>query len=232
MILRKVAFLFGIVFCSPFILLSQNYSEAYSAFDSIVGVEALSLIEGTEYIEDKIVLDDRHQFFQTDRFQTGNLHYNDQHFTGIQLRYDIAQDFLIARIKKTLGEATFKLIPAQVQDFEIGNSQFTYLNSQNIKAGFYQVLAENGNSRLLKKHLRTPKAIRDRDYVHYRFIEEDPIYYLDLEGELVELGSRRSSIRNLPEFRESLNDYYRNNSRLYKRETDRFMRGLFREIAQ
>lgn len=126
--------------------------------DRIIGLENSGLLNGTEYIEQPITLNEQHKYFYSSDFLKGNVKYEGEPYFNIKLKYNIYEDVLLARIKNSSGEPTFKLHTEKVDGFEINNHHFINIISEEAEKkniqGFHEVLLKNPEFGLFKKYNR------------------------------------------------------------------------------
>ena len=73
------------------------YPEAFEVFDFFVGHTNSGVFDGVEYFEKYPVRNNKHKFFNSPNFQLGSLHYANEPYFQVALKYDVYDDLLIAK---------------------------------------------------------------------------------------------------------------------------------------
>ena len=211
----KIHLLFLSVFFISFSTFSQvdSQKKIYSWYDTQNGIENSMLFRGIEYVETDRMINERHKFFKTDKFQKGALMYDGQTFYEVPLKYNIFNDLLLVNLQQGSRNLIFQLISNKVDNFMIGEHQFKYLKSRNnIKLeGFYEVINDQGEFKIYKKHLQNSREIRDKNLAYTEFNREDPEYIYQIGSDNFSLGSRSELMSNFPEFKRQIRSFYKEN---------------------
>lgn len=209
--------------------LTGQEAKTYSWFDETVGLTSTGLYNGVEYIEQHRNINDNHKFFLSKEFIPGTLHYDGQPYFFHLLKYNVFDEVLLVNSRESL----FQLINDKIDGFEIGGHRFI-----NIKAGthqrvmgFYELLLENEQVLVLKKHSRYMNELRDRKFLHYEFKPKNNDYELRYNNEFFKISSRRDVIRIFPGLKREIREIYSSERALRKSNPDKFMIRLFKEIS-
>jgi hypothetical protein len=205
---------------------------AYESFDAVIHIQNTGLANGTEYIEQHIVKNNKHKYLDTPQYQTGTVVYEGQPYFDVDLKYNIYDDLLIVRIPTTGGSAAFELHKEKVSSFTIKNSSFISVKkTQNAKPRFYEVLLDGDHFYLLKKHLKKARKHLDQNFTYFEFEKDSPEYLLSINGDYHNVNSRKSIRKLFPDQEEQIRNFYRSNSSLQKSDPDTFLTLLFKDLA-
>ncbi|GHA40954.1 hypothetical protein GCM10007103_22890 [Salinimicrobium marinum] len=210
----------------------SSVRSAYESFDTAIHVQNTGLANGTEYVEQHIVKNNKHKYLDTPEYRTGTVVYDGQPYYNVDLKYNVYDDLLLVRIPTTGGTAAFELHKEKVNSFEINNSSFISVkeNPEN-KSQFFEILIDGSHFLLLKKHLKKARKHLDQNFTYFEFEKDSPEYLLSFNGEYYEVNSRRSIRRLFPNQEEQIRDFYRSNSSLQKSDPDTFLTLLFKDLA-
>lgn len=212
--------------------LTSNNADTYTWFDKKVGYENTGLLNGVEYLEKHITINEKHQFFRSAYFLTGNISYKGQPYFQLPVKYNVFDDLLLVKLKKREGEATFELHKESIDAFSIGSQRFVNVREEADKreiSGFYEILLEREQFQLLKKHRKKRKKLLDRDFTYYEFEEDEPLYAVHFNNKYAWVNTQ-NEVQVLFDNQPLIRQYYRANKNLYKIDRDKFMTGLFQEI--
>lgn len=202
--------------------------DYYNWFDSEVGIENTGLFNGIRYRELYRVKDNKHKFFQSPEFLTGDLSYDGQPYYDIPMKYDLFEDELIIELKAQSGTSILRLLKEEVDAFEIDGHRFRHLRNTKVYRsndnidGFYEVLSETGSIRLFKKHLKIRKKVLEDKMVLNEFRKDDG-YFIEHDGLYYPISNKNDLIRAFPESKKQINDFYSGSKYLLKTDPDLFM---------
>ena len=214
--------------------MSGQDAATYSWFDETVGISNTGLFNGVEYREQHRTLNENHKFFLTNDFIAGTLIYNGQPYFFQPLKYNVYDEVLLINAQDGLQESLFQLINEKIDGFEIAGHQFINVKpgvNQRVQ-GFYEVLLENEQVQVLKKHSRYMNELRDRRFLYYEFKPENNDYELKYNDEYHEISSRRDVIKIFPELKTEIREIYSSERAVRKSNPDKFMVSLFQELSQ
>lgn len=235
--------LFSLSFFLPFLFFSTAdfYSQSaeekslYLAFDQVTGPENSGLINGVAYVEQHRTINEKHKFFLSERFHSGYVEYNGQPYYDVDMKYNIHDQLLFVKVVHNLGETVLQLVKERLDAFHINGREFVNIKDPAGReagvTGFYEVLLENSELRLLKRHSQQmSKRLGDR-LVYYEFDHQknDPV--LNYDGNYYEISSRRDLFQVFPDRKKEIREYYRSNRSARKSNLDKFMTNLLRELT-
>lgn len=212
----------------------QKYSKEkiYSWYDEQTGIENTSLSRGIEYVEADRMINDKHKFFDSNEFHDGTVTYHGQTHFNVPLKYNVYDDVLMVNLQQGQRNSYFLLFTEKVNFFQIKEHKFRYVqveNNSNIK-GFYEVIHEEGEIRIFKKHLKTKRELRDRSLAYIEFSTADPDYIFQYQNKYFKLDNQRDLISKLPYLRNKIRRYYGNNRKQARNNPDVFMKNLAIEM--
>lgn len=213
---------------------SQDYSEekVYSWYDLQTGIENSTLFRGIEYVETDRMINEKHKFFETQKFQNGVVTYNGQTFYKVPLRYNIYDDLLLVKLQQGQRNFIFQLISDKVNQFQISNHKFRYLKADNNSTivGFYEVINEKGEFKIFKKYLQNRKEIRDRTVAYSEFSTAHPNYIFQFKNKFFELDNRRDLFSKFPDLKSEIRGFYNKYRKQSREKPNVFMRNLANEM--
>lgn len=228
-------FLFFLFFHTSEVSLAQVTQEEknlYSWFDKEVGVENTRLLNGVEYVEKHRTVNEKNSFFLSGAPITASVLYDGEWFHGVQIKYNVYEDILIAQVESNLGFNILQLRMENLKRFEFDQFRFININAAgSIFNGINEVLLENAQFILLKKHALKFTEKTDQPIKYYEFIPRRIKYGYAFNNVYYEFNSRRELASQFPELKELITEFFRNNNKIYKNQRDTFMVNLFKEIT-
>ncbi len=213
----------------------QDQAHILSVFDRLAGYENSGIFNGVQYNEQHRTVNDKHKFFISRDFITGDLQYDGQFFPDTEMKYNIYDGLVLVRAKQQKGATVLQLINEKVEKFVLEDHVFVNLKDVQAKeqglAGFYEQLLKNETLGLYKKYTQQINSRRDKNMVYYEFEDEKNDHVLYLDGSYNKIGSRRDVRRLFPELKDEIRNFYRSNRSLRRSSEDRFMVLLFEEIT-
>lgn len=223
-----------IFICLSIPINAQNFTEPeiYSWYDNQIGIENSSLFRGIEYVEEHRMINEKHKFFKSNMFQSGVVTYDGQFFNDVILRFNVYDDVLVVNLLQGKRNSFFQLISSKVNSFQVNNHKFRFLNPSNssINEGFYEVISEEGNFKIFKKHIKKRKEQNDKNLVYFEFIDKKPDYVFQFYQEYYELNNKRGLFLKFPDHKKKLKDFYKNYRDQFRNTPDIFMNNLSKEI--
>lgn len=210
-------------------LVDTANSEYYQLFDEIVGIQNTKIYNGTEIIEIHRVSIDKNKYLFKDSFLPSTLIFDGQPYFNIDLNYNIYEDVVVIRLKNEVGKIAFKPIQEKVEGFKFLDYKFinfTSLSSPQLN-GYYQVLEENGEFTLFKKHKLKRKSNLEKKVLFYEFIPLDGDYFLKKYGMLSGINKKSDWLKLFPDKESAIRKYFRKNKKLRKLYLDDFIQKLF-----
>ena len=177
------------------------------------------------------MINERHKFFLSSDFLPGAVIYEEQPYPGLELKYNVYEDQLLAKVA-TQGQETFlQLIKEKVDRFSMADKLFFNIKDSNAYQGFAELLFETDELLLLKKHSMSLSKKMDREYAYYEFTFKNPRYLFRWQENYFELSSRRSVINIFPQLKKEIRQFYSTEKALRKNNPDAFLQGLFEFIS-
>lgn len=232
----KLVFVFLLIFLTSFHIslaqITKEEKELLSWFDSRIGVENTRLLNGVEYIEKHRTLNENNSFFLSGAKLTGSVLYDDEWFHGLQLKYNVYEDLIIAEVTSNLGINVLQLRKEHIKRFEFPNYKFINVNAPGYtRDGINEILLENSWFTLLKKHALKLTTRTNQSIKYFEFEPRRAKYGYSYNKNYYEHNSRKQLISHFPEFKELIAVFYRENKKLYNTQRDTFMVNLFQEIT-
>lgn len=226
----------ALIFLSFGVLRSQQEQHEASYlnwFDQQVGVENTSLYDGIIYRETYRTVNDKIKFYKSPLWLKGAVLYSGQLFSDIPMRYDIFGDQLLIKQEDRLGGGAILLFKEKVATFTIDEA--TFVNVKEVpegtaRAGFYELLWENDQMRLLAKHQKNDFLKKDRSSIYYEFVDEKKQYLIQYNGTYSSLKSKKDVIAVFPDLKKQIDNFYKDQKRLRNRDMDAFMQVLVNYI--
>ncbi len=232
---KKIALLFFLLclFQSTFSQINNEDKAYYLAFDSIIGQENTSLYNGKRYVDRYRSLENKHRYFLQSKFQKGHVVYNQQPFFNINLKYDLFEDVLIAKLSGNKSFFNMVFISEHVEKFSIQEHQFINLNvfENSNFTGFAEIIYSGNDLILLKKWTKEKKDNIRGQAVVYEF-DENLMYIVSNKGKLETIKSKNSLKKLIPEKSSIINEFYRDQKPLLKSNPDLFMKQLIIKINE
>jgi hypothetical protein len=230
----KNYFLILSTFLISFSTFSQSYTKEkiYSWYDKQTGIENSILFRGIEYVETDRMINEKHKFFETRQFQNGSVNYDGQTFFNVPLKYNVYDRLILVNLQKDQGNSIFQLFSDKVNQFQINDHKFRYLKAYNNLdiIGFYEVINEEGQFKIFKKHLKNRMEIRDRSLAYSEFSIADADYIFQFKNEFFELDSRRDLFYKFPDLKREIRSYYSKYRKQSRDNPDTFMKNLANEM--
>lgn len=211
---------------------TQDEKNLYSWFDKELGVENTRLLNGVEYVERHRTVNEKNSFFLSGVPITGSILYDGEWFHGVQIKYNVYENILLAQVESNLGINILQLRMENLKRFEF--DQFRFININAPGSGFNginEVLLENSQFTLLKKHSLKLSERTDQPIKYYEFLPRRIRYGYAYNDGYYEFNSRRELATQFPELKEVITYFFKNNIKLYKNQRDTFMVNLFEEIT-
>jgi hypothetical protein len=119
-----------------------------------------------------------------------------------------------------------------VNQFQINDHKFRYLKAYNNLdiIGFYEVINEEGQFKIFKKHLKNRMEIRDRSLAYSEFSIADADYIFQFKNEFFELDSRRDLFSKFPDLKSEIRGFYSKYRKQSREKPNVFMRNLANEM--
>lgn len=215
--------------------LDSQKDDLYEIFDSTVGEEVSGLYNGIQYNNEVIVLDEKHQFLDTNNFLEGYAYYDDQDYYNVYIKYDLFYDEIIIRPQNSSGSLAFKLIKALVDSFSINGKNFVNVKAIDQKTneplGYCEVLSETELFSLYKKSVKKASKKIKNGMVFYEF-NLSHTYHLKHKNVYSPATTRSELISIFPNYKSIIKDYYKGYRQLLKSDPDTFVKLLLARLNE
>lgn len=222
--------------CLSLNLYSQNKTDnsLYDWFDDNVGNKNLGINNGTLHINYLKSINTTHRYFGQDQFRLGNLIYDNQTYTNVNLKYDILKDVLIAKIDGQSNSLGINLIKDKTEEFSIDGKRFINLNFQNstqpqFVKGYYEIFPVDNNLELYIKYHKDAVEILKTDGVYYRF-EIATTFLIRNNDNYYEINDQKDLIAILPKYANEINEFYLMSRDSKKSDEIQFMKNLMKYL--
>ena len=140
-----------------------------------------ALFEGPTYADVHRTINERHKFLGPYEFQQGNIYFDGIWQEGIEIKYDTYQDLLLLKHPTAPGAPTVIVNSNRASQFKLGEKSFHFIHEEGLKGaqGYFELLAANSHSALLKKHRARIQKKQASGLAYYEF-KQAP-YYLYYE---------------------------------------------------
>jgi hypothetical protein len=236
-------FLFGLLLNIPN-LYSQISKETsiQNLFDNTTGKENLAIYNGTRHVNYYRTLDNSHSYYFSNKFNTGDLNYENQTYHNLDLKYDVNNDILVL---KPIGEYDYlgiNIIKEKTAGFSINNKNFINVNYNNPSCpdymkGYYQEVFFSKNNILYIKHHKNKTKVIDNKRISDaasqntfdEFIEKND-FTLKYKGIYYQISSKSDITKIFPEYKSQIKNYYNNYVQLEESDKEVFIENLIKEI--
>lgn len=229
----KALLLLSFFLCLGLVSYSQSVRDniAHHVYDGLVSKENTGLYNGPEF-KDQFLdsWDESHIYLDSSGFINGTLVYNNQLYTGVLLKYDLYGDNVIIRSNDHLGSFQVALIAENISGFTVHNRDFTKLTGTGSElegSGFFEV----ATPALYIKHVKKRKRETIDNVLQYRFLEDN--HYVLLYNAVYHIIYDIKDFKHiLPDKYKQIQDFKKQNKRLYKTDPDRFMIALIKYLDE
>lgn len=175
---------------------AQLYNESFA--------DRLRLYNGIEYVDyDKYIKG--HQFYESQDWENGAIHYDGVLYRNVPLHYDLMRDEVIVEHPNETGE--IRLIPERVQYFSLLNHTFIRLVADSAKSslgrtGYFDLLYD-GNVQVLAKRSKEIEEKITNLAVNRTFLQKDR-YFVQQSGVYHAVKSKKSVLKLFNEHKKTL----------------------------
>lgn len=211
----------------------QAQSSIDELFDQSVGKENLPLNNGVFYYN-LYKTNNTNQYYHTNKYFVGNIIYENQFYNNVNLKYDIYKDILIF---KPYGESEnfgIELINDKVSQFSINNKNFINLSAitkDSIKGikGYYE---ENFTSERITFYIKHKKGTKTfiQNQAVYNDFEIENEFLLLMNNNYNQIKNKKDVVTLFTQYKNEINNFYSDNSKLQKINKTEFYEKLFRFI--
>ncbi|ESU29385.1 hypothetical protein FLJC2902T_07830 [Flavobacterium limnosediminis JC2902] len=213
-----------------------NYTQAQTSeetlsksFDLAIGKESLEINNGTIHINEFRILNNKHRYYPTDKFEAGTVTYNNQNYYDVAIKYDIYKDAIIYRPQAS-DAVSLNLIQDKVTSFSINNKKFVYLHSLSLplaqlKTGYYEENVLGKKFIFYIRHHRDKREVLKGSSVFHEF-DDNYEYFIKKEGNFHKISTKKDIIKLFPEYKRKINDFYFSSKKLLKTDEPLFYEKL------
>lgn len=163
-------------------------------------------------------------FYESPKFDFGEIWVNGLRYTKVQLLYDAWQDDVLTFHPMYSQKILIKY--EKVEKFAFGDgAMFLRFDSNpgygRHHHGFYQVLAE-GEPKLLKKHFRTVESVKEPGLITREFrVGQDYFYWF--KGEFWKAGNKNEAIAGLGLSKKEVSSHFRGKGMVFKDNPEAYL---------
>jgi len=223
--LRMSIFVFGIV-SGPQVIAQQSERALYEWYDTTVGKANSAIQNGPVYNNLYRIRPESHNFYSSD-YLTGSVTYRDNVYPGILLKYDIAQDILVARYEQNPAYG-LQLSKSFVEMFSIDGKTFRNLHNFPSKpdfvSGYYEELT-SGRISLYKKHHKDSREVIKNNRVYDDLTPNDS-YIVLKDNTFFKADTKKQWSEIFPDQKSRIEDFYRKDRSLERSDKGKFLQNL------
>ncbi|WP_166922850.1 hypothetical protein [Flavobacterium poyangense] len=221
---------------------SGNATSLYSWFDKTIGKSNLDLYNGPRYVNLYRTIDKSHSFYFSNDYSKGDVHYQNQDYYDLDLKYDVNNDILILKANGGYDYLGISLIKEKTAFFTLYNKKFININFNNpncpvYMSGYYQELIFSKNNILYIKHHKTKTRVIDTKRIsdgtnqassdEFRDKNEYILKYKDV---YYKISSKSDIIKIFPDHKSEIRKYYNSNTQLEESDKNLFLENLLKRI--
>lgn len=218
-----------------FALHSQSAEKLslYDYFDQAVGIQNLNINNGIIHSEPFRPMANKDRYF-VNKFSIGDLSFEGEIYSKINLKYDIYEDQLIYKQYDQTDNLAIALIKYKIDFFIINNTKFVNLKSESIKFPniIKGILEENyvgDELSLYIKHRKEKLEILQSDGVYYNFIYKTD-YIIKYNNSFYKINTEKDLKKIFPLYKKEISNYFKKNERLERTDKKQFIGNLTKEI--
>jgi hypothetical protein len=202
--------------------------------DSLVGIENLAYNNGLVYDNKYKITSQNTSQFIDNNYNNGILHYNNETYYDVSLKYDAFDDLLLFKPSGQLVLET-SLITKQVDYFVLKNLKFkkieTISNDNSVNYGYFEEIKINERINLYIKNKKIKKEDIKADQVSYIFYDYK-LYYIYYNLKLQEITSKKNIINIFPTLKKEIKQFYKENRKQKEQNIQLFYQNLFKTIIK
>ncbi len=233
--MKFISFLFFFFIIESFF--SQNSSETYyNQFDKLVGSYKSDLNTG-ERFEDLFITnsDNEFRFFMSKESAVGTVNYNSQDYYQSSIKYDLLEDNLVFRNLEGNNQYDVILEKQLVSSFSLLGRDFIKLPSKAskfsfYKNGFFEIVRISNEFNIYLKHEKFKKKRLGDKSIYYTYSTTQTLL-LEYQSEFYDITSKNTILKILPERKEAIKLFFKNNENLESQNKIEFMKKLFASLS-
>lgn len=231
---NKLSLLLIVSFLTANTALAQSSEETIAKyFDQTIGYENLEINNGNVHVNEYRILNNKNRYYPSEKFETGNITYNNQDYFDVAIKYDLYKDILVYKPQGS-DVISINLIQEKVSAFKINNKNFVYLNSLHfplspIKSGYYEKSTSGKNFTLYIRHHKDKREILKGASVFNEF-DDNYEYFIQKDASFYKLSRKKDIIELFPDHKKKINDFYSSYRKLEKSDGPLFYEKLMTYI--
>jgi len=206
-------------------LFSQENKQELLWFDDVVSQQNLPINQGIKYSEKYKTFNRNHHFLFADKFQKGDLKYNNQMYYNISMKYDTYEDNLILKISSKKENFPIILNRELISFFKINNKTFYNINL----AGFYEILYKSENISLIKKYFSKKNQLKNNSFIYPNFTHEETLLILK-NNKFQSIKKKKYFHKIFPNKKKLINVFFRMNTIMRKKNNEAFILKLIKKL--
>lgn len=216
----------------PAIGQQNSVDSLYLWFDTKIGMINTGLYKSREFVEEYLVINDKHRFFDSPNYLSGTIWYNGRPFHQVLLKYDLYEEQVIVSPRNISNVSPILLEQHKIDSFSVQNRKFIKIEvleeRSNVGSGFFELLKGSPHYTLFKKHRKTDVRKMDRNRPYYEF--KDKSQYVIKYGDAYHLVKSRKDVLDVFPISKTIQRRLlgRNTARML---TDDSVRRLLEEIS-
>ncbi|MFD2943155.1 hypothetical protein [Flavobacterium notoginsengisoli] len=212
---------------------SVEKSSLYDYFDEAVGKDNLNINNGIVHSEPFRPLAGKNRYY-IDEFNLGDISFENQIYSSVNLKYDILQDQVIYKQNGSSENLPINLITEKVDYFFIKNKKFVNLKEESIKfpstiKGIYEETYVGDNVSLYIKHSKEKVKSLQADIIYYNFIYKIS-YILKYNSYFYKVETAKDFKKIFPNYKKEINGIYSTEKKLERSNKPQFMESLTKQI--
>lgn len=215
---------------------SQNINDisTYNWFDKTVNKENLDINNGTLHTNPYRTVGDDNMYYPKDKYEVGNLIYENQIYYNVSLKYDIYRDILVLQPSEKEENRGINLIPEKVQSFSIKDKNFLKIENTNTAqpefvSGYYEETKVASNFKFYIKHHKDIQKKLNDNGITYNFSENN-LFFINLDDKTYSVKSKSDITKIFPKQKKEINEFYLMNRELKQSDLNQFMKNLMKYI--
>lgn len=180
--------------------------DVSSWFDEAIGEENTPLVLGV--YQKTYLTPDSHPFFHDKFWANAKIRYRGQDFEGVELRYNIHEDYVIIRhpTNMVIANQPIKLQSGQIDWFMIGEKLFVNLELNDGNKEVFQMLYKGEEVSLVSKRSKEQEIDKVSNGIGFK---NDDKYYLVYKNQKFHLRGKKTFVKNLPVAKTEITNHIR-----------------------
>jgi hypothetical protein len=220
------------------LLLSFSMVRAQHEFDRIIDLSWAddgnaatysAPFQGKRYIDPHRILNDKHKFFETFELQEGELIFDQDRYSGLQLKFDLFEQQLALLHPNSDGATQVAVDMNRVQAFKINHRVFVKKTIDGSDF-FLEYIDKLDEKEIWVYHRKLLSFKLDNRVGYYEFNPRDRLYILSMEGwEKSDAISLENFLPNRSREIKAWSKSWQDNK---KKDASRYLRALLKELNQ